>query len=51
MTNRLLRSLVSFAALASALAAQRTVPIGGFTPKKLPAIVALAFYAFSAAIH
>ncbi|KAJ6489377.1 RTA1 like protein-domain-containing protein [Mycena vulgaris] len=41
MTRRLLRSLILFAALASALAAQMTVPIGGFTPKKLPAIIAL----------
>ncbi|KAJ6468584.1 hypothetical protein DFH09DRAFT_1381106 [Mycena vulgaris] len=51
MTNHLLRSVILFAARASALAAQRTVPIGGFTPKKLPAIIALAFYALSAAIH
>ncbi|KAJ6542390.1 RTA1 like protein-domain-containing protein [Mycena vulgaris] len=40
MTNRLLRSLVSFAALASALAAQRTVPIRAlqrwFHPEKTP---------------
>ncbi|KAJ6536444.1 RTA1 like protein-domain-containing protein [Mycena vulgaris] len=52
MTSLLLRSLILFTVLAPALAAEEIHrPIGGFIPEKLPAIVALVLYLFSASIH
>ncbi|KAJ7431606.1 RTA1 like protein-domain-containing protein [Mycena latifolia] len=53
MTHYRLRYLMLFALIESALAAdaQDKVPSGGFIPKRFPAFVGLAFYAFSAIIH
>ncbi|KAJ7108401.1 RTA1 like protein-domain-containing protein [Mycena crocata] len=51
MTTPILRALILSALVASVLAAERTIPVGGFIPKKLPAIIALAFYGFSAVVH
>ncbi|KAJ7679732.1 RTA1 like protein-domain-containing protein [Mycena rosella] len=47
MSQHLTRSLILFSVLTSALAAQRTGPVGGFIPTKTPAIVALALYVLS----
>ncbi|KAJ6584911.1 RTA1 like protein-domain-containing protein [Mycena capillaripes] len=59
--SRLFRSLILIASFATVLAADTTNgtgsnnddkrPIGGFVPKKLPAYIALALYAFSGIIH
>ncbi|KAJ7450701.1 RTA1 like protein-domain-containing protein [Mycena galericulata] len=49
------QSLVLFAVVASVLAADASSetkpPVGGFIPKKIPAIIALALYALSALVH
>ncbi|KAJ7480667.1 RTA1 like protein-domain-containing protein [Mycena latifolia] len=52
MARSILRSLILFAVLASALADDtEKKPLGGFVPKRLPAYVGLVLYATSALVH
>ncbi|KAJ7480660.1 RTA1 like protein-domain-containing protein [Mycena latifolia] len=53
MARSILRSLILFAVLASALAddADSDPPLGGFVPKRLPAYLGLGLYAFSALVQ